>query len=184
LFEGRNTGGYGAIAFIAWFLLLIVPYDQWRSASGAIREVPITGQRLLQLQWASVYAFTVPAKLLDGEGWLDGSAIWRAVHSRHLGDVFLSAWWDIPLWVCRYGSYATLLGEIFVAIGIWFPRTRKAAMAVCVLLHLGLALTLTISPFFHTLMVLHLVLFIDESTWSSLIQRLRRDPSSTSSASS
>jgi hypothetical protein len=28
LFEGPNTGGYGAIAFIAWFLLLIVPYDQ------------------------------------------------------------------------------------------------------------------------------------------------------------
>ena len=28
LFEGPNAGCYGAIAFIAWFLLLIVPYDQ------------------------------------------------------------------------------------------------------------------------------------------------------------
>ncbi len=173
-FEGRNAGGYGALAFIVWILLLIVPYDQWRDASGAVRKVPITGQRLLMLQWASVYAFTIPAKLLDGAGWINGSAVWRAVHSQHVGNFLLTAWWDMPLWVCRYGGYAALTAEAFIAFGIWFPRTRKPAMAVCFVLHLTFALSLNISPLFHTLMVLHLVLFIDSSTWTSLRARFRR----------
>jgi len=151
-----------------------VPYDQWRDTSGAIRRVPITGQRLLMLQWASVYAFTVAAKLFDGSGWLNGETLWRSLHNHHVGSFLLSAWWDIPLWACRYGSYAVLAGELFVVFGIWSTRTRKTAMVVCVLLHLGMALTLNISPLFHTLMLLHLVLFIDARTWTTLTQRFVR----------
>ena len=56
--------------------------------------------------------------------------------------------------------------ELFVGIGIWFSRTRTAAMVVCILLHLAMALSLRISPLFHTLMLLHLALFLTDREWA------------------
>jgi hypothetical protein len=165
-FDPRSGGGYGGLALVVWGLLFFAPYERWHSADGGPATGPVTAQRLLMLQWASVYAFTVPSKLLDGAGWLNGEALWRALHSDHVGRFLLSEWVDIPLSACAIASLCVLAAEAFVAVGIWFGRTRMAAMVVCVALHLGMALPLRISPLFHTLMLLHLVLFLPETTWN------------------
>jgi hypothetical protein len=171
-YEGRNAGAYGVLAFIVWWLLLLVPYDRWRDRKGCVRQVPITGQRLLALQWSSIYLFTVAAKVFEGSGWLDGTALWRALHSQHTGQFLLSALWDVPLWFCQLAGWGAMMAEVFVGLGVWFVRTRRPAMVVCVLLHTTMALTLNISPLFHSLMVLHLILFIDERFWLRLSRRL------------
>jgi hypothetical protein len=54
----------------------------------------------------------------------------------------------------------TIVGEIFIALGLWWPVTRRAALVVLVLLHVGIAVTLRISWLFHALMLLHIVLFV------------------------
>jgi len=166
ILQGRNSGAYSDLALIVWWLLLLAPYARIQSEDGTLCLGPITGKRLLALQWSSVYLIAVPAKLLDGGGWLNGRGLWRALHSEHTGQFLLSAWVDLPLWLCRIASCSTLAAELFVGIAIWFPRTRKAALVVCILLHLGMALSLRITPLFHTLMLLHLVLFVTDREWA------------------
>src|SRR5690606_13154179 len=51
---------YGEIAFFQWFLLFFAPYDQLLDSDGRIVKAPISGTRILQLQWAAVYFFAVP----------------------------------------------------------------------------------------------------------------------------
>lgn len=164
ILQGR-AGAYTDLSLIVWGLLLLAPYEGIRLKEGGLRLGPNTAKRLLALQWSSVYVLTIPAKLIDGGGWLNGKSLWRALHSEHTGQFLLSAWMDAPVWLCRIGSYGVLSAELFVGIGIWFARTRKSAAVVCILLHLGMALTLRITPLFHTLMLLHLVLFVTDKEW-------------------
>jgi len=166
--EGRGSGAFSDLALIAWWLMILAPYEGIRTPDGERRQGPITGRRLLALQWSSVYLITVAAKVLDGSGWENGRAIWRATHSSHTGQFLLSAWVDIPMWFCQVASWGTLCAELFVAIGMWSARTRLSAAVVCVMLHLGMALSLRITPLFHTLMLLHLVLFVSDRGWARI----------------
>ena len=153
---------YGAIGFIAWLLLFMAPYEEVLDEDGSIRPGPVTAQRLLGLLWSSVYLFTAAAKILEANRWNSGRAIWRAFHGQAYGDWLVSHWVDVPLWACQVGAWGTVIAEVFLAIGIWFPRTRRSAMVVCVLLHLTMTLNLRVSALFPTLMLMHLVLFIPD----------------------
>ncbi len=153
---------YGAIGFIAWLLLFLAPYDQLQEADGTVRRGPVLGQRLLGLQWSSVYLFTALAKLLEGSRWTSGRSLWRHFHGRSYGDWLLTHWVDFPMWACQAGAWLIPAVEICVALGIWFRRTRRSAMVLCVLLHLSMMLTLRVSALFPALMLIHLVLFAPE----------------------
>jgi hypothetical protein len=164
-FDTLMPRAYGGLAFIQLAFLFLAPYDQLREDDGPVMKGPVLGRRFLQLQWSSVYVFTVPAKLYGGQGWLDGSVLWKTFHSPRYGDWLFSHWFDIPLWVCKAACIGTLIAELYVGLAIWFKKTRVQAMVVCVLLHLSMTLALRVSILFPTLMIGHLMLFVTDEEW-------------------
>lgn len=168
-FDTLMPRAYGGLAFIQLAFLFLAPYDQLKGDDGAIIKGPVMGQRFLQLQFSSVYLFTVPAKLYGGHGWLDGSVLWKTFQSPRYGDWLLSHGFDIPLWLCKLACWGTMITELWVAIGIWFARTRRSAMVLCVAMHVMMTLTLRVSVLFPTLMIGHLLLFLTEDEWSRVL---------------
>ena len=137
--------GYGTLSVIQWGLLGLPP---------------AAALTLLRLQWSSVYLFTVVAKLAAG-GWWDGSALFVALRNDRFGDFLLSSG-GVSRWTAFALSWCTLALEVFVPIGAWWPRTRTAAVVACLAMHLGMMLSMRISPLFHLLMWIHLPLFFSE----------------------
>jgi hypothetical protein len=170
-FDTLMPRAYGGLAFIQLAFLFLAPYDQLRDDDdGAILDGPVLGQRFLQLQFSSVYVFTVPAKLYGGQGWLDGSVLWKTFHNPRYGDWLLSHWIDIPMWACKAACYGTLIAELYVGIGLWFRRTRLQAMVICVCLHTAMTLSLRVSILFPTLMFGHLLLFLTDDEWRRVMR--------------
>jgi hypothetical protein len=139
--------GYGTLSVVQW---------------GILGLPPAVAATLLRLQWSSVYLFTVVAKLAAG-GWWDGTALWVSLRNDRYGDFLLSGG-GVSRGLALALSWGALALEVFAPIGAWWPRTRGAAAAACVALHLGILLTMRISPLFHALMVIHLPLFFGEGS--------------------
>lgn len=169
-FDTLMGRAYGQLAYVQWWLLFLVPYDRHLSSDRDVITAPRLGVRLLQLQWASVYFFTVLAKANSGT-WFDGSALWAKFHGERLGQWLLSDWFDIPRSVATALGYTTLACEWFIAIGIFFSKTRVWAMLSCLLLHLGILLTVRVSVLFSALMWGHLLLFVTDEEWQRLFRK-------------
>lgn len=59
------------------------------------------------------------------------------------GDVLQSSvWWPLPEWVFGPMAVATIATELFIAMGLWFVRARRAAVLVGLLLHVSIVLML------------------------------------------
>jgi hypothetical protein len=97
---------------------------------------------LLRFECAAVYAGSGLSKLLDPD-WFGGTVTWqRVVHARDQ----LEAWplpdWAVSLLTDR--SFHTgaakliVLTELFIATGLWWRRTRYAAVWVAVVFHLAI----------------------------------------------
>ena len=172
--DGLMVRAYGAVAYTAWWLLLLVPYDQLRESDGTTRRGPLIGERLLAFHWCGIYCLTALAKLRNGEQWTSGRALWRHLHGTAQGDWLVSHWFDIPMWLCQVGAWGIIVVELAIAVAIWFPRTRRPTMVVVVLLHLSMLLTLRVSVLFPLIMWLHLCLFIRDDEWRALQQRWNR----------
>jgi len=148
--------GYGLLAGIQWCLLWFAPYDRPSPCDDAPRA-PRWRTEILLVQLASVYGITVLAKLASGADWLDGSAIYTSLNSARFGLFGLSSS-GIDWPAAQALGLSTLVIESLIAVGLLFQRSRRWALGALVLLHLGLALSLRISPLFHLLMVGHLAL--------------------------
>ncbi|MEN9581307.1 MAG: Vitamin K-dependent gamma-carboxylase, partial [Pseudomonadota bacterium] len=59
----------------------------------------------------------------------------------------------------------------FIAIGVFFKPTRRWAMLSCLLLHLGILLTVRVSVLFAALMWGHLLLFVTDEQWRRLFRK-------------
>jgi hypothetical protein len=158
--------GYGGLAFCQWLLGYFVPYDRLRDDRGEVREQVRFGTRLVMLQFCSVYLFTVLAKTVGGAGWWDGSALYYSWRGHSYGQFLLSAWFPVSRDVAKWLGRVILASEGFIALGMWHRRTRFWAMLVCLGMHLGMLLSLRVSPLFHLLMLGHLPLFVPAATWS------------------
>ena len=154
-FESSPPRAYAALALIQWFLLGFA--SGGGPASGG--QGAGWGWRMLKLQYTSVYLFAGAAKLCSPMWW-GGAAIVLVLRSPEYGGVLLSTGVDIPDELALVFAWATILGELFIALGLWFARSRRWAVLAVVALHLAIALTLRISLLFHTLMLLHLALFV------------------------
>jgi hypothetical protein len=165
-FESSPPRAYAALALLQWFFL--------GCAGGRSCGDGGTGWgwRMLRLQYTSVYFFAGLAKLCSPMWW-GGAAIVLVLRSPEYGGVLLSTEVDIPAGIALVLAWATILGELFIALGLWFRRSRRWAILTVVGLHVAIALTLRISLLFHTLMLLHLVLFVGPLRW----RRRQRRPS-------
>jgi len=151
--------GYGILAGIQWVLLWFAPYDRPPRADAPHPTAPRWRTEILILQLASVYVITVLAKLAAGGDWFDGSAIYTSLNGERFGLFGLSAH-GIGWPAAQVLGIATLGLELFIGLGLLFRRTRPWALGALILLHLGLALSLRISPLFHLLILAHLPLFL------------------------
>ena len=115
--------------------------------------------RLFQIQTTLVYVGAAWSKLMGSE-WRDGIAMW---YISRLDD----AWGKFPLpdflfdslpWI-HLLTWATLVVEPLLPLGLWFPRTRWLALGAAVLFHLSLEYTMNLF-LFHWLMLVGLIPFV------------------------
>ncbi len=107
--------------------------------------------RMVQIQIAMVYLFTGILKI-PGFAWQQGTGVYYAlqVHSLALptGDWFLA---HGPLWLMQVLNWQTLITEwvffVFVFFPIGQPYLRIIALALGMMLHLGIATFMTVGNF-------------------------------------
>jgi hypothetical protein len=140
---------------------------------------PIWPLRLIQFQVALIYLNTGLLKLV-WQAWQDGTALHYALS--------LNTYQRFPVlpggleWPLAVGTYVTLCWEIGFLLMIWHPVTRRIALAVGVMLHLGMWVFLEVELFPWFMMASYLA-FVDPHWLSrALRDRFRRELATTSPA--
>ncbi|MFT3774595.1 MAG: HTTM domain-containing protein [Minicystis sp.] len=150
--------------------------DRWRAVRAAEREgraAPeergdLWATRLLMVLITIVYAGGVWAKL-STPGYLNGAEMEKLMILAWPGGDDISP----PLLreLGRVGGLLVLLAEIFIPVGLWWPRTRKAAVAVGVILHLVFYVVVPVQTFSVTMILLYLA-FVPADDVHRVIDRL------------
>jgi hypothetical protein len=106
---------------------------------------------LLRFECSAVYFASAFSKLVDPD-WFGGTVTWQRVVQ---GKADLDAWilpdWAVSLLTDR--SFHTgaakliVLTELFIAIGLWWPRTRYVAVWVAVVFHLTIEASASVQVF-------------------------------------
>jgi hypothetical protein len=162
---------YGCFAPLGHCLSLDSLRRSRRCGSVPERSPSAWAVRLLQLNFALIYAISLPYKLFDDAAWTDGTAIYWAMTS--------NVWsrWAFP--EVLYGSpliaaltYGTILVEGAFPMLVWFQTTRLAVIAALAVLHLGIAVFLQNVTFFSLAMVCVLWVFVPADTATEWLCRI------------
>lgn len=177
-FQNRNPQILDAedavMRLIALYLVLMPCGASWSvdawifkrlDTAGSVR--PAWGLRLLQIQMAAIF-FTAGLHKIGTEQWLGGTALYYVAR---LDDYFhklpLPTWtFDSP-WAVAGLTWAVVLGELLVPIFIWFRETRRWALAVAVLFHLGNEWTMHLF-LFHWIMLAGWLAFLEPADFAWL----------------
>jgi hypothetical protein len=148
-----------ALLLIA-FLTAFTPCDRSFSArrgaralSPEARRAPTWARRLVQAQVSLIYGASALGKLADPD-WRGGQVL--AIRYLHTLSYLASQGVRVPRWLADvytspwYAS-ATAKGaislELFLALGLWQPRTRRFALWLGVLFHFGIELSARVELF-------------------------------------
>jgi HTTM domain len=104
---------------------------------------------LLRVQVSLVYLASGVSKLVDPD-WLGGLVLWdRAVRYQHVIHPAPGWFVDLVTWRPLYYAVApgAILTELFVGVGLWFGRTRLAAISVAIVFHLAIELSASVEVF-------------------------------------
>ena len=109
---------------------------------------------LLRALAASVYLASGVSKLIDPD-WFGGLVLWdRAVRYQHLVHDRLPGPLADPIvalvtarWVHTLTSPVAVAMELFIGLGVWFARTRLAAVWVALVFHLSIELSASVEVF-------------------------------------
>jgi hypothetical protein len=133
---------------------------------------------LLRFECSAVYFASAFSKLIDPD-WFGGTVTWqRVVHAKAELQGGVLPDWAVSLLTNR--SFHTgaakliVLTELFIALGLWWPRTRYAAVWVAVVFHLSIEASASVQVFSY-LAVCVLVVWAVPSTRDRV---LRLDPAS------
>ena len=114
--------------------------------------------RLIQIQICIVYLVTTLLKT-QGAPWLDGNALYYAIHLDSFRKYVLPDFLLSPL-MLKLQTWGTLLVEFSLGTLIWFKDLRYFLICAGVALHLGIEYTMDI-PLFEWTMIFSLLLFVD-----------------------
>lgn len=163
------------------FALMFAPRDLPFSVDWAIRKArgevswppkavaPVV-QRFVALQIAIVYLATIGWKI-QGTDWVNGTAAYFANNLL----VFRNPYFPIPLTdmaIVNIATYGTLLVEFVVAVFAWFPQTRWPALALGVLLHLGIAWNMHLW-YFSAMMISAYLCFLDGNDCKMILSAIQ-----------
>lgn len=114
------------LMLLACYLIFARSDTAWSLRPPARRPtaVPYWPQMLMMSQVSALYLFAGLSKI--NPIFLQGHMLKAEV------------WWPLPQWVLVSMSVATVLTEVFLAIGLWMRRVRWLAAGVGVLLHLSI----------------------------------------------
>jgi hypothetical protein len=104
---------------------------------------------MLRVQVSLVYFASGFSKLIDPD-WLSGVVLWDRV-VRYEGDIHPAPFWVVDLLTWRPLFYVAapvaIATELFLAIGLWMPRTRLLAIRVAIVFHLAIELGASVEVF-------------------------------------
>jgi hypothetical protein len=125
--------------------------------------------RLMQINIALIYFFSLPVKLRSDISWLNGEAIYWVMMT--------STWsrWSWQQWfydgtLSKILTYSTVLVEGSFPFLIWFKKTRMPILIAISLFHIGLGVGLKNVSFFSFSMVCAFILFIPPKNIRNLIK--------------
>jgi hypothetical protein len=179
-----NSGD--ALVRIEAFLLAISPcatalsLDQRRQTGSfwSAQTRPNWPIRLLQVQLSIVYLASVQAKLA-GESWLDGTAVSYVLRIEDMQRIAVPRWLSESAVVMNAATWSVLVVELAVGILVWSPRFRPWVLAVGLLMHLSIDMTIAIGVFSYAMFVLY-VAWLSPETVKDLPDRFRRGRQSNS----
>jgi hypothetical protein len=126
--------------------------DSWlarrRRAHGAVLRTvayPIAPLRLIRIQVALVYLSSGLWKLFN-EQWRDGSAVHYVLNN----NVYQRFRFQVPSdldWLTTLLTYGVLFWEISFALMVLYRPTRRLAILVGVMMHLGMLAAIEVGPF-------------------------------------
>lgn len=127
------------------------------------REPVSASRRLIQVSLSSCYLFSAIQKLAMSEWRLGHTIAGMLTHGDGIRPALLPlVQASAPLaglaWLMAPG---VVLVEAFIGAGLWFPRTRRAAMGLGILLHLGFSAFLPGTEIFAPVMLIGYLAFLD-----------------------
>src|SRR5438552_1431484 len=100
---------------------------------------------MLQLHLMIVYV-TSGIEKGSGAQWWNGEAIWRALTRTDLG-YFEVTWLARVSWLPMVIGWATVVMEAGYGIGVWLPMLGRIWLVSIILMHVGIALAISLSFF-------------------------------------
>lgn len=147
--------------------------------AGPPPRLPAWAQRLIQIQISIVYLDTFLGKV-QGQHWLDGTAVYYPLHVAELTRFPLPCLGDSPIAI-NLLTYGTLAIELAMGTLVWVPRLRGYVLLAATLLHLGIEYAMNI-PLFSFLMIASYINFLPGDWLERQAGRLARARSSRESA--
>jgi hypothetical protein len=155
------------------FLLAFTPCDRSLRAFGPKlgteqRRALVWAQRLMQIQISLVYIASAGSKLVDAD-WRGGQVLflryqniikWWIERGHPLPEPAMNAL-SSPVFA-DLTSKAAIGTELFVALGLWFARTRAFAFWLGALLHLGIELGASVEIFSFLMWASYLLFCVPE----------------------
>jgi hypothetical protein len=123
--------------------------------------------RLLQVQLCVVYFFSGCGKMF-GASWWEGTAIWGAVANSQYRTLDLTGLARHPL-VTNALTLGTLLWEVAYPAIVWPRLTRRLALAMAVVVHLGIGVAMGMLEFGLAMIAANLA-FVSATTFESLLR--------------
>jgi hypothetical protein len=164
------------------YLLIVLAALAVTPGRGRILDVDGPGWPLwlLRFEASVVYGASGFSKLLDDD-WFSGTVSWGRlvrVRDRLVADTPLPDW-AISLLTDRsfhtVAAKVIVLTEIFIAVGLWWPRTRYAAVWLAVCFHLAIEVSASVQVF-SWLSIAALVIWAAPSTRDRLVVRDPTNP--------
>ncbi len=183
-FQRRNpwilNAGDRLLANIGFFLMLApsgaaLSLDRWRCHRDDFWDHPSRSPwavRLLQIQMSMLYLSTVWEKL-QGERWLDGSAVSFALRIGQLVRVEVPMAATDSIVLVSFLTWSTLAVELSIALFVWSRRLRPWVLGCGVILHLCIEVTMSVGFLGMAVLVGYLA-FVPPQTTQRVVTRLRR----------
>jgi HTTM domain len=113
--------------------------------------VPLWPLWLLRGQISVVYLASGTSKLIDPD-WVGGLVLWdRMVRYQHVLDPTPLPAWSIDVLTSRWLFFilgpAIVGTELFIGVGLWFARTRLAAIWMAILFHVAIEISAHVQVF-------------------------------------
>lgn len=184
------NAGDGLVRALSFYALLMpagaaASVDRWRADPANVWSFPRRAPwalRLAQIQLSVVYFATVWEKA-GGALWHDGTAVSYAMRVGEVSRVPVPSFVTDSLLLSQLATYGTIAVELSIAILVWNRAARPVVLAVGVLLHLSIEVTLTVGFFSPAMVTLYLVFVSDRRaeqvllwTRDHVLRRRRRRP--------